>query len=150
MSLNPGKNPPCIEPRQAYVIIKNVERRYAIVWIITFVVLLVVNIIAVLGGMLEERPQDSGPADEVAFLDGADEVMLEWWPETENQDALKVLPGDAGNITRPLVHASGIPANGSIEAKDYHELMAEYIEKLERYLAAYFRITRMVNGVREK
>ena len=126
------------------------ERRYAIVWIIAFVVLLVVNIIAVLGGRLEDSPQDSGPADEVAFLDGADEVMLEWWPETENQDALKVLPGDAGDIIRPVVHAPDIPADGPPEAKDYHELMAEYIEKLERYLAAYFRATRMVNGVREK
>ena len=106
-----------------------------------------VNIIAVLGGRLEDSPQDSGPPDEVAFIDGADEVMLEWWPQTENQDALKVLLGDPGNIIRPVVHTPGIPANGSLEAKDYHELMAEYIEKLERYLAAYFRITRMVNGV---
>lgn len=150
MSLNPGKNPPCIEPRQAYVIIKNVERRYAIVWIIAFAILLVVNIIAVLGGRLEGRTQDSGPADEVAFLDGADEVMLEWWPETENQDAQKVMVGDAGDIILPVEHAPDIPANGPPEVKDYHELMAKYIENLERYLAAYFRITRMVNGVGEK
>ncbi len=107
--------------------------------------MLVLNIIVIIGRDVEGRAGESTPPDEDVLLEGVDEVTLGWWPErAKRREAGIPVPGnDNPARSKP---AMDIPGGNAAESKDYPELMNEYFDELRSYLAAYFRITPMVNG----
>ena len=119
-------------------------------WIATFTGLLLINLLVLYAGNLAGIFRGDEPARDPAFLDGADEVKLDWWPErisSTGEASHTVYAGDTSNRSKlsPVVKVDGIS-----EQRDYTSIMRMYIRQLNNYLTAYYRITPRANGPGEE
>ncbi len=109
-------------------------------WTTAFIALLIINLSIIATGGLNEPAYDGESADDYALLDATDEVSLDWWPGEGNVPGPGVAEGEGSRADPVLVHIPDIETTGVREFKNYPQLMAGYIKRVNGYLIKYYHI----------